>query len=73
MGLPYKQGRLSSCLQRRVFNVFTEENCPKAFETVGLVPINAQVVFVRVQTQKVFRYERKDTGIEKYLSTEKKV
>jgi hypothetical protein len=30
------------------FNVFTEQNCRKAFEAAGLVPINAQVVLDRL-------------------------
>ena len=30
------------------FDVFTEKNCQKAFEALGLVPINAQVVLDRL-------------------------
>jgi len=33
------------------FNVFTTENCQKAFEASGLVPINAQVVLDRLQVR----------------------
>jgi hypothetical protein len=33
------------------FNVFTEENCRKAFEASGLVPINAQVVLDCLEVQ----------------------
>jgi len=33
------------------FNVFTEENCRKAFEASGLVPINAQVVLDRLEVR----------------------
>jgi hypothetical protein len=31
--------------------VFTEENCRKAFEASGLVPINAQVVLDRLEVR----------------------
>jgi hypothetical protein len=33
------------------FNVFTDENCRKAFEAAGLVPINAQVVLDRINVR----------------------
>jgi hypothetical protein len=33
------------------FNVFTEANCQKAFEALGLVPINAQVVLDRLEVR----------------------
>jgi hypothetical protein len=33
------------------FNVFTEQNCTKAFEAAGLVPINAQVVLDRLEVR----------------------
>jgi hypothetical protein len=33
------------------FNVFTEQNCRKAFEAAGLVPINAQVVLDRLEVR----------------------
>jgi hypothetical protein len=33
------------------FDVFTEENCRKAFEAVGLVPLNAQVVLDRLEVR----------------------
>jgi hypothetical protein len=33
------------------FNVFTEENCRKAFKAAGLVPINAQVVLDRLEVR----------------------
>lgn len=33
------------------FNVFTEENCRKAFEASGLVPTNAQVVLDRLDVR----------------------
>ena len=33
------------------FDVFTEENCRKAFEATGLVPINAQVVLDRLEVR----------------------
>jgi hypothetical protein len=33
------------------FDVFTEENCRKAFEASGLVPINAQVVLDRLEVR----------------------
>ena len=33
------------------FDVFTEENCRKAFEMVGLVPINAEVVLDRLEVR----------------------
>jgi hypothetical protein len=33
------------------FDVFTEENCRKAFEAAGLVPINAQVVLNRLEVR----------------------
>jgi hypothetical protein len=33
------------------FDVFTEENCRKAFEAAGLVPINAQVVLDRLEVR----------------------
>jgi hypothetical protein len=31
--------------------MFTEQNCTKAFEAAGLVPINAQVVLDRLKVQ----------------------
>jgi hypothetical protein len=33
------------------FDVFTEENCRKAFEASGLVPLNAQVVLDRLEVR----------------------
>ncbi|KAH5617394.1 hypothetical protein HBI81_261120 [Parastagonospora nodorum] len=33
------------------FDVFTEENCRKAFEASGLVPVNAQVVLDRLEVR----------------------
>ena len=33
------------------FNVFTEQNCRKAFKAAGLVPINAQVVLDRLRVR----------------------
>jgi hypothetical protein len=33
------------------FNVFTYDNCKKAFEALGLVPVNAQVVLDRLEVQ----------------------
>ena len=33
------------------FNVFTEENCRKAFKALGIVPINAQVVLDRLKVR----------------------
>jgi hypothetical protein len=33
------------------FDVFTKENCQKAFEAAGLVPINAQVVLDRLEVR----------------------
>jgi hypothetical protein len=33
------------------FDVFTEENCCKAFEALGIVPINTQVVLDRLEVQ----------------------
>jgi hypothetical protein len=33
------------------FDVFTEANCRKAFEALGLVPINAQVVLDRLEVR----------------------
>jgi hypothetical protein len=33
------------------FDVFTKENCQKAFEAAGLVPVNAQVVLDRLEVQ----------------------
>jgi hypothetical protein len=33
------------------FDVFTEENCRKAFEALGIVPINAQVVLDRLEVR----------------------
>ncbi|KAK1916431.1 hypothetical protein P3342_004250 [Pyrenophora teres f. teres] len=33
------------------FDVFTKENCQKAFKAVGLVPINAQVVLNRLEVR----------------------
>ena len=33
------------------FDVFTEENCKKAFKALGLVPINAQVVINRLDVR----------------------
>lgn len=33
------------------FDVFTEENCQKAFKAAGLVPINAQVVLDRLEVR----------------------
>ena len=33
------------------FDVFTEQNCRKAFEATGLVSINAQVVLDRVEVR----------------------
>jgi hypothetical protein len=33
------------------FNVFTTENCRKAFKALGLVPLNAQVVLDRLKVQ----------------------
>jgi hypothetical protein len=48
---PYQQGGLPTSLQGRVFDVFTEANCRKAFEASGLVPINAQVVLNRLEVR----------------------
>ena len=40
------------------FDVFTEENCRKAFQASGLVPINAQVVLDRLEVRlRTVRYE----------------
>jgi hypothetical protein len=33
------------------FDVFTEENCRKAFEASGIVPINAQIVLDRLEVR----------------------
>jgi hypothetical protein len=33
------------------FNVFTKENCQKAFKAAGLVPVNAQVVLDCLKVQ----------------------
>jgi hypothetical protein len=33
------------------FNVFTTENCRKAFKAAGLVPLNAQVVLDRLEVR----------------------
>ena len=33
------------------FDVFTKENCQKAFEATGIVPINAQVVLDRLEVR----------------------
>jgi hypothetical protein len=33
------------------FDVFTEENCRKAFKALGIVPINAQVVLDRLKVR----------------------
>jgi len=33
------------------FNVFTEDNCQKAFKAAGLVPLNAQVVLDRLEVR----------------------
>jgi hypothetical protein len=33
------------------FDVFTEENCRKAFKASGIVPINAQIVLDRLEVR----------------------
>jgi hypothetical protein len=45
-----KEGFLPA-FKNAFFDVFTEENCRKAFEASGLVPINAQVVLDRLEVR----------------------
>jgi hypothetical protein len=45
-----KEGFLSA-FKDAFFDVFTEENCRKAFKASGIVPINAQVVLDRLEVR----------------------